>query len=224
MLGQNIPEAYRIYPMEKAPIEAVDNIQSYQKTLLLNVVIAVISFLVFLMTNMFMFVGITIIGIICGMKFVPQIKKEKQKVTDIAQSFAAIENYEFVCLQAAENNTYEECNLNYLDIENVLPQENNRGFYIWIKENAENSFIKVDGCIVNRNIFFVDGLMYDSEKFIFLFEKLLYRVGNKEIHINEMIYKKWRQKSREQIIKDNMILWIFGILVVVLQIIYSNLF
>lgn len=126
MLEKN--EAYGIYPVKTRPMEAMDHMQAFIFMALINGAVSVVAILVFLIagTNgnwLWGFIIWTAIGILCCVQFCQQALKEKAKVTDIEQSFVSLENYELACRQAVENGTYEECRIDYLEIERVLPQK-----------------------------------------------------------------------------------------------------
>lgn len=224
MLEKN--EAYGIYPVKTRPMEAMDHVQTFISMALINGAVSVVAVLILFAAGStgHLLWGCAVwasIGIWCCVQFCLQASKEKTKVTDIEQSFVSLENYELACRQAVENGTYEECRIDYLEIENILPREKQQGIYIWLKDEREGSVIRVDDNVVDRKLFYIDGKMYEADDFRGVYENLLQRIKIKNVPTEAV---KWKEEKGREKIRKIMSAWVLGISVLVLQIMCSVLF
>lgn len=160
-------------------MDAIDKQKNCTVFTVINLVIFLFAFLYCRNGNYpFTFLVIAIVTLTSAWRGYKNGKRYGNQITDVNDSFINLEEGYFNCSQAAENYTYEECEIKLSEIEVITEdtQVGRCGFFIQTSLDSKDSNIYVDNNNVKRNIFYVNGINYKRVDFKKLYQTLRNKV------------------------------------------------
>lgn len=145
--------------------------------------------------------------------------KNKKRVTDITNSYIRLEDDYISCQQTADDQ-YEKCDILLNEIDLIIEDQKDIGFYIGLKNERNLSTIEVDGIKVDRSVFYINGYIYDLNDFIQLYEQFLARSKDSNIKA----YKKHLSWTKESYQKEWLLIlspWIISLLIIAIHIVMT---
>ncbi len=206
---------YELRPSENFVIEALEKKKEHLVYAVINAVLLVV--VLFIALKGYYPITCMVAGIVCLVNIFKCLKWHKADnsyITDLKGSYLKIDSNAFICSQTAENDSYEECDIDFKDIEKIVESTTNKGFYIYLKEDSLRSNIFVNNENISRNIFFVNGIGYNTRDFVDIYLNLIRETSK----VNDITItgsrdqKAWYEKTKKEELFTLLKPWAFVII------------
>lgn len=213
----------KITPERKKMVQSLDEVRAYIISSAACAVLAIVSFLVFVATidRLYIcFVISGIIGLVYAFKSVREMRTIQNRITDITNNFIEVDEESILCLQTA-GDTYETCCIFFNEIKSLteITENGKCGFYIQIIEDADerSSVIQANNVITEEAIFEMRGGLYDTEKFISIYDYVVERLPETAVVEKRAVKKNWFPKTKSQKKRFFITPWVLSAIFLVLQ-------
>lgn len=218
----------KLMPVRKKMVQSIDEVYVYMGNSILCAIFGFISILLFMWNIEKFYICFVIAGFVAlfyAFCFIKVMLATQENITDITNNFIELDENSIVCFQTA-GDSYETCCIYFEEILSVteMTGKNCCGIYIQIKEGANEraSTLQVNNVITEVNIFELRGGLYDTEKFIDMYYKLVEYLPEEVTIEKRTSHKNWWSRTKRQKIFFFLTPWIVSVILYTLQFLIVN--